>query len=188
MDPLSAITGLLALYKMVKGGSAAQPSSGLDPAQSAQASQLLNMQMNRLQSTDPVHQAAMAMAMRLAPAYARNAASSGGARPSGTGTVTPQYSGIGSSPVLDAIKLLTSGGFGGDALTKADGQPGTPDPFLLGSPSLGPKGPGIDPRSYDPVGPGWRAFMGGNPGGAFYGGGVTGGGGEQKWDGKGHAF
>lgn len=59
------------------------------------------------------------------------------------------------------------------------GQPGSPDPNLGGAPSLGRRGPGIDPPGYERPGPGWPGFFSGNPGGAFFGGDVPGSGGDQ---------
>jgi hypothetical protein len=68
------------------------------------------------------------------------------------------------------------------------GQPGTPDPFLNGAPSLtGPQGPGMNPPGYQQPGPGWPGFFSGNPGGAFFGGDVPGSGGDQTNPGNGRA-
>lgn len=192
MDPVSAIGALVGLFGLLKGRGEQQNASptGLDPAMQAQLMKMLGLQTQRAEETAPIHQAAMAMASHLAPKYARDAmtgpVSGGSGNPAG---VTPLRTGVGSSPAMEAVMNWIAQG-GGDALTLGrDGGPGSPDPFLFGSKSLGPKGPGIDPRSYEQPGPGWKAFFSPNPAGAFYGGGVIGGGGEQHWAGdRGRAY
>lgn len=102
-------------------------------------------------------------------------------------SIAPDNSGSGSN---DSQELMAALSVLGHDFSNAGA--GSRDPYLLGSRSLGPKGPGMDPRSYEDPGPGWNAFFSGNPGGAFYGGGVTGGVGSQTgseglWYGKGRA-
>lgn len=186
MDPISIGSAIAALIGLFKGGGQQVPQSGLSPEMQAQLMKMLQLQTQRASESAPIHQAAMAMATRLAPTYARGAMSGAAGGPSGSSTAVPTNSGgaPGSSPAMDAVMNWIASN-GGNSLTLGpNGGPGSPDPFLNGSPSLGPQGPGIAPQNYRPLSNGWRGWFSPNPGNAFVGGGTSGGG-EQNPSGNG---
>lgn len=66
----------------------ATPGSPLSGSMQDQLTQLLSLMTQRAQSTSPIHAAAMAMANRMAPAYARQVPTAGGGF-TGNGTSVP---------------------------------------------------------------------------------------------------
>lgn len=97
------------------------PQSPLSPNALAQIDELLKLSGDRARRTEPIHEAAMAMASRLAPGYARSAMNGG------TG---PGVSGGGSRPVGgDTRDALTDDLGGSNAATDifGGGLPGFPD-------------------------------------------------------------
>lgn len=88
----------------------ADPVSPFSPDMQQQMAQLLALSTNRVQSTEPIHQAAMAMASRLAPAYARGAMTAPSTLPGGgSGLFSGGGSsgGLGSSPQI-AMAFMTT--------------------------------------------------------------------------------
>lgn len=81
-----------ALPLAVNHGSNATSGSPLTPAMQAQLEQLLALSTQRVQSTTPIHQAAMAMALRLAPAYARGATTPTAGTPGAGSPTNPSLS------------------------------------------------------------------------------------------------
>lgn len=67
----------------------ADPIQALSPDLQAQMANLLALSTNRIQSSEPIHQAAMAMATRMAPAYARGAMTGPSPLPGGNGSLVP---------------------------------------------------------------------------------------------------
>lgn len=77
----------------------ADPISPFTPDMQAQMSQLLQQQTDRSARTTPIHQAAMAMAARMAPGYAQGAMTGGGgSMPTSPLGITPSSSGGGIGP------------------------------------------------------------------------------------------
>lgn len=84
--------------------------SALDPAMQANIKSLLDLSMRRAQESAPVHQAAMALALHLAPTYAR----ANGLPPSPlttTNPTTPPTSSPATSAAFDALLHGRSGGY-----------------------------------------------------------------------------
>jgi hypothetical protein len=170
MDPTTiagAVAALIGLFK--GGGNSSQPTTGLPPELLQMLTDAMGYQSRRLQRVEPLHQAALAMATRMAPGYARNAMqptppSSAPSRPSNP-FAPPQSYGTGDSlsQLVAQMGIPSGGGY-------PTGSPGAPDPYLLGSPSLGPKGPGMDPNAYRYLSPEMLKMFFGNPYGAFFGG------------------
>jgi hypothetical protein len=137
--------------------------SPFTPSMQAQIAQLLQGQIDRSNQSNPVHQAAMAMAMRMAPGYAQSAVTAPSAAPAG-GSLTPSVSSGGIGPglgttattlafaallknpaFLSAIKNALGLGsawgpdgtfVGKSTVTGADGS----SPLNAGGPSSGPVG------------------------------------------------
>lgn len=79
----------------------ADPISPFTPDMQAQMSQLLQQQTDRSARTTPIHQAAMAMAARMAPGYAQGAMTGGGgSMPTSPLGITPAASPGGIGPGL----------------------------------------------------------------------------------------
>lgn len=118
----------------------ADPISPFTPQMQSMLEQLLGSQADRSARTTPIHQAAMAMAARMAPGYAQSAMAGGGpsgAGSAGIGGLTPSSGssggpGVGTTtaaafaaallrnggnnPLMLALKKLAGLGGGGDAL------------------------------------------------------------------------
>ncbi len=76
----------LAAGALVNKGGTGNPTQPLDPALQSNFKDLLNMAMARQKSVDPVHQAAIAMATRMAPGYAQAAMGAPQGQPSASGS------------------------------------------------------------------------------------------------------
>lgn len=224
MDPVSAASAIAALVGLFKGGGQQVSPTGLSPDLQAQLMKMLQLQTDRASSSQPVHNAAMAMALRLAPAYARNAA--GGASPNGglPTSVTPSNpsgaapggSGAGSSlfsgfnaaggnaftDVADAIRRGTAQtgssdvGVNYDGITYINGHPYM-SPGDNKRPTTGPEDPNpmhhpIDEATAREVSAALMRWFGGNPGGAFFGNGMSStqqnGSDGGLWNGRGRAY
>jgi hypothetical protein len=191
-EALAAIGGLVGLLK----GNNSQPASmtGLPPDLQAQLLKMLQLQTQRSSESAPIHQAAMAMASRLAPAYARGAMTGPSASP-----VSAQSFAASASPTLTGNSLNTSMGSGSYA-PAAGGNPFT-DPgiqFVNGNayrvpggsraPVTGPEDPdplhhpAMDGDTLRQVSDAMQRFFLGNPSNAFFGSGLSGSG-EQTWNG-----
>lgn len=133
----------------------ADPISPFTPEMQAQIQQLIGLQTDRSARTAPIHQAAMAMAQRMAPGYAQSAMTAPSTvapvRSTGGG-ITPAVSSGGGpgagttaaalfaaallkpgSPLLAAIKTLVGGGGPGSGPVGGPASPGT-----FGKGPLGP--------------------------------------------------
>jgi hypothetical protein len=201
MDPLSLSSAITALVSLFSGGGGNQTSNGLsqlDPRLVEQLLQTMQYQNNRLASVAPIHQAALAMATRMAPAYARAAMTGGGGMPSGSPSPAPQYSTMtgGPSPATRGSQTpaaaLNTGNpadiYVDRGVLYINGR-GYQIPGASTTPTTGPEDP--DPYHHptasngqsSPVSDATQQFFMGNPGGAFVGG-PSGGGGEQDWYGQ----
>lgn len=96
--------------------------SPLTPTMQAQLEQLLGLQTDRAARTSPIHQAAMAMAARMAPGYAQSAMTAPSSLPKPTGSLMPSVS-AGGGPGAGSITAA--------ALAAALLKPGSPLLALL---------------------------------------------------------
>lgn len=203
MDPATIASALVGLFGFLKGSGNQQQASatGLSPEMEAELLKMLGLQTQRAEETAPIHQAAMAMASRLAPKYARDAMTGpparGGAQPSGP-----------SSPTLNGNSLNTQVGSGSFA-PLSSGNPFTEQgiQFVNGQayrvpggsnrPVTGPEDPDLlhHPTLSDAdrqVSEALQRWFFGNPGNAFFGNGVSGSGQQNGsdgglWHGRGRA-
>jgi hypothetical protein len=190
MDPATIAAGITALFSLF-GGGGNNSSNALTPEQQQLLTRLLGLQVGRAESSDPVHQAAMAMALRLAPTYARGAMPprapmSGGGGPSfsAPGDAVSRMAGLGPYRAGNPGASLSPSGvvyLNGQAY--ANPSAGA-NPNARGS-MVGPEDP--DPYHHPTgtdvgrqVSDAMQAFFFGNPYGAFYGGGVAPGSGDQS--------
>lgn len=86
----------------------ADPISPFTPDMQAQISQLLQQQTDRSARTTPIHQAAMAMAQRMAPGYAQAAMTGGSSAPVGGGSLTPSSGGGSIGPGIGTTAAVTA--------------------------------------------------------------------------------
>lgn len=178
----------------------ADPIAPFTPQMQSLIEQLLGSQVDRTNRTTPIHQAAMAMAARMAPGYAQSAMTGGGsgASTSGIGGLSAPNSGSGgpgvattaaaafvaallknggNNPLMQALKGLMGGGgadptFGGliQGNKPMAGGTGFPDVPVTGGPNSGGMGP-IPGYFQNPDGS--MVGIGGDPAnGGGYGGGL----------------
>lgn len=87
----------------------ADPVSPFTPTMQSEMEQLLQSQIDRTNRTTPIHQAAMAMAARMAPGYAQGAMGApGGSTAPGGGSLTAPSSGGSSAPGVASTATLAA--------------------------------------------------------------------------------
>lgn len=164
MDPATIAAGITALFKLFGGGGSSSASNGLsqiDPRVLNQLLTTMQYQNNRLASVEPIHNAAMAMAMRMAPGYAQQplvtsapTSSLSSLPSSGGGGAAPALTGLAAAlgaanlaRLINALKGLGGGGVGPFASGDNPGDALDPNPPNSLDPNYVP--PGTQPRGSD---------------------------------------
>jgi hypothetical protein len=192
MDPATIAAAIAGLFGLFHGSGSSNTQSALPPQLQQQMADLMGYQTRRLGRVEPIHQAAMAMATRLAPAYARNAM-----------TASPTSSGGGTTPVAQALAALMNGGginynSAGNSLFTPQGVTYMGDlgyriPGASATPVTGPEDPNpyhhpTGPDIGSPISDEMRRLFFGNPFGAFFGGGMPGSGQQENGGGREPAY